>query len=204
MRRLLFLILICFLPFQLSMGQSVFNKSTYAIKKRMESRDSVYARIRHNQVKIDTLLSQLSDAKLCIDYCELDNSILSDSIAVIKSELETFKLLTTPDTTVFHTYFSQIPIPLCLESHVLLINKIVDLRLNIEMLEKRVEDLKKTIKRANLKEIIAEEIETDIMQINSLIVEIKGLDQSSLSEEQKQYFKPGLTERYNNFSIYFE
>lgn len=186
------------------MGQKAFRECTSDIRQRMESRDSVYAKIRSNQVRIDTLLSQLSDAKRCISYYENSNALLSDSLTVVKSELEIFRLLTSSDTTVFHIPFTQIPVPVCLEGHISLINKIIDLRVNIEMLEARVKDLNKTLKRANVKEVIAKEIETDIMQINSLIVDIKGIDQSSLSEEQKQYFKPGLTERYNKFSIYFE
>jgi len=56
----------------------------------------------------------------------------------------------------------------------------------------------------NVRETIRDNIAKDVDDIYTLFEQISNMDQSSLSEEQKTYFKPGLTERYNQFSKYFE
>ena len=47
-------------------------------------------------------------------------------------------------------------------------------------------------------------IEKDVLKIDSQISDLENVDLRSLSEEQKNFFKPYLTERYNNFLKYFE
>ena len=204
MNKQLILLIILLLSTLVAMGQSHYDSDISQIRLRMELRDSIYDELRTPKVKIDTLISQLDDANLCFSLYEKENECLSDSLAFVNSELELFQLLTTSDTTIFHVSLSQASIPTCLESHFSVINKIVELRAHIENIEIRVNELKRTITRANVNEVIAAEIADDIQNAYSLIDEIKDSDLSSLSEEQKQYFKPGLTERYNNFSIYFE
>lgn len=174
------------------------------IKGRMANREEAYAKIKSSGIKNDTLQAQLKDAYECISILEVSNSSLRDSLSHFENVIMTSQLITSPDTTVFHSSFSQISIPICLEPHIALIKRISELRENIEMLEQRVDKIKETFHRANVNEIIAEEIEADIQQIYSMIEEIKKTDLSTLSIEQKEYFTPGLTERYNKFSIYFE
>lgn len=185
-------------------GQNRLPEEIAQVRRRMDVRDSLIFVIKSPKVKIDSLLSQVADANLCASLFEQENRVIRDSLSMAVSELDHYRLLMTTDTTVFHLSFAQMPVPVCLESHVALIKKISALRNSIESLEGRVDNLKKTIQRANLKEVIAEEIEEEIQRLNAMIVDIKNSDQSSLSDEQKSYFKPGLTERYNNFSIYFE
>lgn len=204
MKKQVFLLSVLLLSTLATTGQSHFDSDISQIRLRMEFRDSIYDELRTPKVKIDTLLSQLDDANLCVSLYEKENACLSDSLAIVNSELELFRLLTTPDTTIFHVSLSRTPIPQCLESHFSIINKIVELRAIIDNLETRVNEIKRTIKLANVNDVISAEIADNIQNAYSLIDEIKDSDLSSLSEEQKQYFKPGLTERYNNFSIYFE
>ena len=40
--------------------------------------------------------------------------------------------------------------------------------------------------------------------VTDLLIQIKERDLNSLSSQQQEYFKPGLTERYNNFLKFFK
>ena len=56
----------------------------------------------------------------------------------------------------------------------------------------------------DLKQSIRVAIEEDMNNVTYLLDEIIERDLSSLSPQQYQYFKPGLTERYNKFIKFFE
>ncbi len=47
-------------------------------------------------------------------------------------------------------------------------------------------------------------IDPDMMKINDIFTAVDGMSLSSLSPAQSEFYKPGLTERYNKFLIYFE
>lgn len=195
---------IIILSFLLSATLSFAQKddSAYSIKKlrhQIGVRDSVLQKDMKPRVLIDSLRSQIAD------YDSLTKSMerrYQDIAEVVK----TYELLMSPDTLVFIETFSQYDVPQCLKSHVLLIEKISQLRNDIENVEHKVQDLTNRLNglNVNVKSVIHKEIEHDVLKLDAVITEIERMDLSTLSDKQKQFFKPGLTERYNEFLIYFE
>lgn len=176
--------------------------SAYSIRmlrNQIETRDSVLKKDLKPRIMIDSLKSQVAD------YDSLTKSMeirYNDMVEVIKA----YEYLTNTDTLVFYHSFAQYDIPPCLKNHVELVAKIADLRITIEKVELKIKDLKSRLEGldVNSQSVIRKEIEGEVNNLDVEISEIEKLDMNSLSKEQLEFFKPGLTERYNNFLIYFE
>lgn len=176
--------------------------SAYSIRilrNQIEKRDSVLKKDLKPRVMIDSLRSQVAD------YDSLTKSMetrYNDMVEVIK----VYENLTNTDTLVFYHSFAQYDIPPCLKNHVELVGKITDVRIAIENVEFKIKDLKVRLEGldVNSKSVIRKEIEGEVYNLDAKLSEIEKLDMNSLSKEQLEFFKPGLTERYNNFLIYFE
>lgn len=85
--------------------------------------------------------------------------------------------------------------------------KIGGLADKIKNLENKITDVQNNspyATDAEKKIMIKREIEADLNIIDKLFNEVADLDMSTLSEEQKKFYDPGLTERYNKFLIYFK
>lgn len=176
--------------------------SAYSIRilrNQIEKRDSVLKNDLKPRVMIDSLRSQVAD------YDSLTKSMetrYNDMVEVINA----YENLTKTDTLIFYHSFAQYDIPPCLKNHVELVGKITDVRIAIENVEFKIKDLKVRLEGldVNSKSVIRKEIEGEVYNLDAKLSEIEKLDMNSLSKEQLEFFKPGLTERYNNFLIYFE
>lgn len=163
-------------------------------------------RIENRQVQIDNKYNKDSLYKQVADYKDL-TELLNKRVDSAEKKLNDIQLLISSDTIVFYTNFNPSGLPLCLKPHIALIERISHLRVSIEQVEHKINSLSVNLHgldNEEAKQLIRKAIEKDIETLNKDITEIKEMDLSSLSTKQYEFFKPGLTERYNNFSIYFE
>lgn len=200
MKKISIALLLCMSLVQRSYAQA--DGSAYSInmlRNQIEMRDSVLKKDLKPRIMIDSLRNQVAD------YDSLTKSMeirYNDMVEVIKA----YEFLTNTDTIVFYRSFAQYDIPQCLKKHIELVGKIADLRIAIEKVELKIKNLKGRLEGldVNSKSVIRKEIEGEVNKLDAEISEIEKLDMTSLSKEQLEFFKPCLTERYNNFLIYFE
>lgn len=180
-----------------------------SIKVHVAERDSLIAsNILKKDVLIDTLNAQICDYKRLLDVYE---ELISEKNAIndtLLAENVQFKNILASDTSVFvNPPEIDESLPTCLRKHISLIQKIGELANKIKGLEDKIIDIKNNspyATEAEKKIIIKREIESDINIIDQLFNAVADLDMSTLSEEQQKFYDPGLTERYNNFLIYFK
>ena len=99
--------------------------------------------------------------------------------------------------------------------HIQLLQKISELRVEIARAEEKVCETTEKLSGIQLdedtqkdayakKKAIRNKIEDNMYKLDNLFTEIDTLNMSSLSDKQKAFYRPGLTERFNNLLIYFE
>lgn len=174
------------------------------IRCRISQRDSVLSEKISNQTRADMLMEQVNDLKALsqtlTDSCE----VLMKDNAAFRSELETYRILSSPDTTIFYTPLSNMAVPKCLETHIALITRISELNKALKEVYIRIDTLNQTLTGDKIDKIIASQIEDDIYALNNEFSLIFEMDLSTLSPEQQAFLKPGLTEKFNNLLTYFE
>ncbi|MBO5627477.1 MAG: hypothetical protein J5965_00170 [Aeriscardovia sp.] len=182
------------------------------VRERIAQLDSIYPTLTSKQHPLDTLLTLIGN------YRELD-TLLTNSIAEKDSLLNEYSpytnilFLLSNDTMVFRNdYSDDIQVPQSLEYHFQSIKMITLARKRIETIENKIvnitenyaQEMLKSGQVIDIKSKISSEIEGDMDVVTELLEQIRSRELSSLSKEQYQYFKPGLTERYNNFIKFFE
>ncbi len=179
-----------------------------SLKSQIAKRDTLINTLRSKNRLIDSLKQQIEDYKRLLEgYDELISEKNSRN-DTLESENSRYKNVLASDTSVFF----NIPeinenVPVCLKKHISLIQKIGELADKIKSLEDKITDIQNNspyATDAEKKTTIKREIESDLNIIDELFNEVANLDMSTLSEEQKKFYDPGLTERYNKFLIYFE
>lgn len=184
-----------------------------SLRKKIERVNSAYPSLKKTKKKLENRLEVVRY------YQELD-SLLTKSISLKNQQLKDCKpyksieFLLSEDSEVFDRDYPQdnLSIPNPLKYHYETIKMISDLKKRIVATEQTVVELsdnygKEVLKSGqviDIKSAIAEKIEKDMVYMDELISKIKKRDLSSLSKQQSQYFKPGLTDRYNNFLKFFE
>lgn len=133
-------------------------------------------------------------------------SSYNEEIDSLYDVLNYYETLLTEDTTVFEELIDLDEVPLCLKGHYRSIEKIVLLKQNLETVEGTIAKLTSSADdEKNNTEYIHDIILDKMLELNDLITEIKKLDLSTLSKAQLEYFKPGLTNRFNQIlTTYFE
>lgn len=132
---------------------------------------------------------------------------LEKSLNTLTSKVELYDHLLASDTTVFSMELpDEKVVPFSLKEHVRIIKLIQELQNNICKVESDIDRTNEKIKDlpVDRNTTIRKLIEKDVLKIDSQISDLENVDLRSLSEEQKNFFKPYLTERYNNFLKYFE
>lgn len=181
------------------------------IREEIKDLDSVYTTLPPKKQK-DTLLSIVEHYR-CLDTLLTQSIADRDSLLQQYTPYQDILFLLSRDTLVFlNTYDKYLYVPQSLDYHFQTILMIISAREQIESIEKKINDIagnfaQKVVKSGqagNLKSEICREIEPNMDILSSLLIEIKRRNLSSLSPQQYEYFKPGLTERYNNFIKYFE
>ena len=192
--------------------QMAAEEKAQIVRENIARIDSVYPHVSFLHQK-DTLLS------LVDSYRKLD-TILSGVVEQQKqiiSMYEPYKdilFLFSNDIDIFEDKnLLDLQVPKSLEEHYQIVKMIITVRQKIELIERKVEaikgkydvtDLLDPAKVSEMKSKISSEIEGEVDSVAELIMQIKERNLSSLSPQQYEYFKPGLTEKYNNFIIFFE
>lgn len=198
------LLLVCFWGCILEVyAQKMTHKQI--IEQRIAHRASILEKVSKKELT-DSLKKQISDYHQLTEILanETRNTLLENQ--KLKNELNKYLIITSSDTLIFHQDFNAIreSIPTCLEERSNIVNSIIELRTKIIAAESVTHELEEKLGNTPIAyAAIREKIEKDLDQILSLIRDIKKMNLSSLSEEQQKYFRPGLTERYNNFKKYF-
>lgn len=180
-----------------------------SIKVQIAKRDSVItSNTLKKDVLIDSLNAQICDYKRLMDVYEESISEKNANNDGLQAENRRLTSWLASDTSVFVNP-SEIDdnVPVCLRKHISLIQKIGELADKIKSLEDKIADVQNNSPYATDEEkkiMIKRVIEADLNIIDKLFNEVADLDLSTLSEEQKKFYDPGLTERYNKFLIYFE
>lgn len=201
MKRLLLTIVILLTTIIFSYSQEY---SLDTLRTNIEYRDSVLVKKMGSQARIDTLNSQVRDlkaiTKILADSCD----VLTEEHRIVKEELDICHLMTTPDTTVFHTSFAQMPVPSCLTYHIELLTKIAELNKSLNDIYAKINDLTRILEGDEVKRIIAAQIENEVYALSDAFTAVLQMNLTTLSAEQMAYLKPGLTEKFNNLLTYFE
>ena len=180
-----------------------------SIKVQIAKRDSlITSKTLKKDVLIDSLNAQICDYKRLMDVYEESISEKNANNDGLQAENRRLTSWLASDTSVFVNP-SEIDdnVPVCLRKHISLIQKIGELADKIKSLEDKIADVQNNSPYATDEEkkiMIKRVIEADLNIIDQLFNEVADLDLSTLSEEQKKFYDPGLTERYNKFLIYFE
>lgn len=151
-------------------------------------------------------------------YAELDKE-LTQMIAEQNEELsiyipyKDYLFLTSEDSIVFtYSYPKDLYVPSSLSYHFQTVKMIIDARKQIEQIEIQIKEIGDQYSKEflnsgkvqDIKSLIASSIEKDIYVLTELMQDILARNLSSLSKQQYEYFKPGLTNRYNKFIKFFE
>lgn len=180
-----------------------------SIKVQIAKRDSlITSNTLKKNVLIDSLNAQICDYKRLMDVYEESISEKNANNDGLQAENKRLTSWLASDMSVFVNP-SEIDdnVPVCLRKHISLIQKIGELADKIKSLEDKIADVQNNSPYATDEEkkiMIKRVIEADLNIIDKLFNEVAELDLSTLSEEQKKFYDPGLTERYNKFLIYFE
>ena len=174
------------------------------LQERIQNRDTLMNRI-NKKVLVDSLKEQIADYRLLTGILMSEAESYSRENQNLKDELNNFFILTSSDTLIFHQNFNAINnIPVCLQERTDIVCSIIELRGKITAAESVAQELEQKLGNSPVAyAAIREKIEKDLDEIQILIHKIKEMNISSLSDEQRKYFRPGLTDRYNNFKKYF-
>lgn len=180
-----------------------------SIKVQIVKRDSlITSNTLKKDVLIDSLNAQICDYKRLMDVYEESISEKNANNDGLKAENKRLTSWLASDTSVFvNPSENDDNAPVCLRKHFSLIQKIGELADKIQCLEDKIADVQNNSPYATDEEkkiIIKRVIEADLNIIDKLFNDVADLDMNTLSEEQKKFYDPGLTERYNKFLIYFE
>lgn len=201
MKHIYLTIMFCVLNMTLSSAQEL---AIDTLKRRVEYRDSSLVMKMSNQARIDTLSSQVKDLKMITKILTDSCDILTENHRIAIEELDIYHLMTTPDTTVFHTSFAQMPVPSCLTYHIELLTKIAELNKSLDDIYTKISDLTRILEGDEVKKIIAAQIENEVYALSDAFTVVLQMNLTTLSAEQMAYLKPGLTEKFNNLLTYFE
>lgn len=170
----------------------------------IEHRDSIMDQLTKKELP-DSLKKQVADYRLLTEVLMLEVDGYASENQNLKNELHKYLILTSSDTLIFHQDFTAINnIPVCLQERTDIVRSIIELRGKIAAAEGIAQELEQKLGNSPVAyAAIREKIEKDLDVIQALIHKIKGMNLSSLSDEQQDYFRPGLTDRYNNFKKYF-
>lgn len=201
MKHIYLTIMFCVLNMTLSSAQEL---AIDTLKRRVEYRDSSLVMKMSNQARIDTLSSQVKDLKMITKILTDSYDVLTENHRIAIEELDIYHLMTTPDTTVFHTSFAQMPVPSCLTYHIELLTKIAELNKSLDDIYTKISDLTRILEGDEVKKIIAAQIENEVYALSDAFTVVLQMNLTTLSAEQMAYLKPGLTEKFNNLLTYFE
>lgn len=182
-------------------AQNILEKQI--LQERIEHRDTIMDKIKKGQT--DSLKLQVSDYSQLTELMAKETAFLSAENENLRNELHKYLVLTSSDTLIFSQDFKAInDIPKCLQERVSIVNAIIELRTRIVAVESTAQELELILGNSSVAyAAIREKIEKDLNTIQSLILKIKEMNLLLLSDEQQKYFRPGLTDRYNNFKKYF-
>ena len=94
-------------------------------------------------------------------------------------------------------------IPLCLKSHYELIRKIAKIKEEIEQIKTNIDKGDKLQEEGFFIDM-NKSIKKPIEDLYFLFEEVNAMDMTTLSEEQKKFYRPGLTEQFNKLLKYLE
>ena len=183
-------------------AQKVVQKQT--LLQGIEYRDAMMGDVSKKDLP-DSLKKQVADFRQLTDILISEINEYSSENQDLKNELHKYFVLTTSDTLIFHQDFTTVgDIPLCLKERVDIVNSIIELRTKIVAVEDIAQELERSLGSSPIAyAAIREKIEKKLDGIQTLIHKIKEMNLNTLSDEQQKYFRPNLTDRYNNFKKYF-
>lgn len=158
--------------------------------------------------KLSAILQQTIDDKNR-NYAVLTDSheSLNTEYVTLSHKLNFYEKLLSNDTIVFSMELPKDEdVPPCLKSHVNVIREIQKVERNIRKVELMIEETNEKLKDlpVDKKSTIKKLINDDVMKLDKQLTLVERMDFKTLSEEQKKYFKPYLTERYNKFLEYYK
>lgn len=174
------------------------------LQERIQNRDSLMNKVNKKELP-DSLRKQIADYRSLTEILVSETESYATENQNLKNELHKYLILTSSDTLIFYQDISTINnIPVCLQERTDIVRSIIELRGKISAVEGIAQELEQKLGNSPIAyAAIREKIEKDLDEIQTLIRKIKDMNLSSLSGEQQNYFRPGLTERYNNFKKYF-
>ena len=196
------LLIVLFLGFSHLYAQEV--SQIRVLQERIQNRDTLMNKINKKELA-DSLKKQIADYRSLTEILVSETESYATENQNLKNELHKYLILTSFDTLIFHQDFSSINnIPVCLQERADIVCSIIELRGKIAAAESIAQELEQKLGNSPVAyAAIREKIEEDLDEIQALIHKIKEMNLSSLSDEQQNYFRPGLTDRYNNFKKYF-
>lgn len=178
------------------------------LKEKIAQREMLLPSLKKGELS-DSLLNQISDYKVLTRLLSDTLMCISKKGSIDEVHYSAFQKLTSNKVEIFDEELDALSneVPECLIEHYSIIKNIAILKKLIESIEERANSLKEQLSdvdQETLNNVIRAKIEKDVSTAQALIRTIKESNMSTLSAQQKDFFKPFLTERYNKFSIYFK
>lgn len=189
------------------------NDNIQLVREEIRLQENAYTTLKNNNERLKDR-SELIEKYKSLDTL-LTKSILEKEESLSKCMEQYFDIdfLLSSDSSIFKgDYPAKMHVPNSLRYHYETILKIIKLKELLEQTEQKRDRLVETafqeMKQGKIiddyKARVSSEIMDDVDNMRTLIREIKSRELSTLSAEQYEYFKPGLTGRYNNLIKFFE
>lgn len=178
-----------------------------SLAERINRRQEVMDNIHKKDVLKDSLGNQVEDLYRLWDLYEEESRQFTQKLTALTEENKKYASMLSGDTSVFEGDSIDVSkMPVCLVPHFSKINRVKAVRSKIEQTEVTIDKARELFGAGDedVKDMIAKKISSQVMEIEKELSSLLEGDLSDFTEAQRQYIKPGLTERYNNFITYFE
>jgi hypothetical protein len=198
-----------------TLKQQNYKDSVDLYDKESKIREGIVEKTPFNYSEVIRTLHSINDNnKEIISLLENEIKKLNDK-SLSDRELEIYNFLNREDNTIFDRKIFEYKlseIPLSCQPKYLLVKPIVildtlllNIEKNIELKEEIINLLESTkgiealLLLAQQVDPLKESIEQELSQARDLILEIDKKDKTGFTQEQLQYYRPSLVEKYNAF-----
>lgn len=181
-----------------------------SLEHKINCRDSLIQGDNKKYLKVDTLLQHIFDYRDLLDLIEQRDEQMKIEADSVSTDYNFLLRLTSEDLDIFETNdpYDLSMVPYCLQKHTNVINQIILINSEISGVEKQINDIVNNPAmegiQFDIKSLVRDNFEDDLIRIDSYMIELENMDISSLSPMQTEFYKTNLVPRYNSLIKYFD
>ena len=176
---------------------SCYDSNSKPIKRQKDQLiGSLQDKTQRLNAKVGVMADSISGLNAKLQAISDENKKMEEKLQILSDDLDIFR----------HAPYALDCIPPSLHEHFNCINKVIEVENKITAVENTISKIK-SVGSANTdatKDYIRNSIQNDVNSIADTLMSLIDTGMPTFSPAQQQYVKPGLTERYNRFSIYFK